>query len=99
MLGDFNTASIARLYFYKDYSETATLISTTAAPGVAAKQLVCKLPVQKLKALKFGITETTPSTGGDFKLQAVSLLVGVKKPETSFKQVASSQLHSIDTGH
>ena len=99
ILGDFNSESSAKLYFYKDYSETATLISTTTAPGVGAKQLVCKLPVQKLKALKFGITETTPTTGGDFRVQAASLLVGIKKPETSFKQVASSQIQTIETGH
>lgn len=84
-LGDYNASSNPQLLLYTDYNESPTLVEMDAAPGTSKFQLVAKLPKQKVKALKFGITETTESTGGDFRIQGVSMLVGVKKPENSFK--------------
>jgi hypothetical protein len=83
-LGDYNGLSRPKLGYYTDYSETPTEVTMTASPSGLA-QLVFKLPKQKVKALKFRLTETTPGIGGSMAVQGVSMLVGFKKPGTSFK--------------
>jgi len=83
-LGDYNGLSRPKLGYYTDYSETPTEVTMTASPSGLA-QLVFKLPKQKVKALKFRLSETTPGAGGSMAVQGVSMLVGLKKPSTSFK--------------
>ena len=98
-LGDFNASSKAQVYLFTDYVETAEIVETAAAPGTVAKQLVCKLPKQKVRALKFGFTESTPTPGDDFRVQSVSMLVGIKQSPSSFKEPVSSQISAEVSGH
>ena len=87
-LGDYNAVTKPQLLLSTDYDEAITTVEMDAAPGTSKFQLVSKLPKQKVKALKFSLTETVTGTdvaSGDFRVQAMSMLVGLKKPETSFK--------------
>jgi hypothetical protein len=92
-LGDYNAASTPRLLLYTDYSTSATTVSMSSPPGTSKFQLAAKLPKQKVKALKFQIAEDTPGAGGDvMSIQSFALLVGLKKPGTSFKLPAANQI-------
>ena len=91
-LGDYNAASKPQVLYYTDYDESASTVEMDTSPGTSKSQLVFKLPKQKVKALKFGLTETAPATGGYMAVQGISLLVGVKKPSTSFKLPTSDQI-------
>ena len=92
-LGDYNAASSPRLLLYTDYSTSATTVSMSSPPGTSKFQLAAKLPKQKVKALKFQIAEDTPGAGGDvMSIQSFALLVGLKKPGTSFKLPAANQI-------
>jgi len=84
-LGEYNATSKPIVLVYTDYNETPTAIEMDAAPGTSKFQIIAKLPKQKVKAIKFGLTETAETTGGDFRVQGVSMLVGVKEPGSSFK--------------
>jgi len=92
-LGDYTAASTPRLLIYTDYSTSATTVSMSSPPGTSRFQLAAKLPKQKVKALKFQIAEDTPGAGGDvMSIQSFALLVGLKKPGTSFKLPAANQI-------
>ncbi len=91
-LGDYNAESKPQVLYYTDYNETASTVEMDTSPGTAKNQLVFKLPKQKVKALKFGFTETAVGEGGYMAVQGVSLLAGIKKPSTSFKFPTSDQI-------
>lgn len=91
-LGDYNAASNPKVLYHTDYDESATTVEMDAAPGTSKFQLIFKLPKQKIKALKFRLTETTPSAGAYMAVQGVSLLAGLKKPGTSFKFPTSDHI-------
>jgi hypothetical protein len=91
-LGDYNAVSKPQVLYYTDYVESASTVEMDTSPGTSKSQLVFKLPKQKVKALKFGLTETAPAPGGYMAVQGISLLVGIKKPSTSFKLPTSDQI-------
>ena len=92
-LGNFNSLSKPQVYFYKNYDESATVIEMDAAPGTSKYQLICKVPTQKVRSFKFGFTEdSAAASGGEFKVQAVSMLVGVKPDSATFKLPTPDQI-------
>ena len=85
-LGDFNSLSKPQVLFFTDYSGSSTVIEMDAAPGTSKNQLIFKVPTQKVRSFKFGFTEdSAAASGGDFRVQAVSMLVGVKPDSSTFK--------------
>tara|TARA_R100001594_G_scaffold126751_1_gene164115 strand:- start:31 stop:411 length:381 start_codon:yes stop_codon:yes gene_type:complete len=92
-LGDFNSLSKPQVLFFTDYSGSSTVIEMDAAPGTSKNQLIFKVPTQKVRSFKFGFTEdSAAASGGDFRVQAVSMLVGVKPDSSTFKLPTSNHI-------
>ena len=94
MLGDFNTTSLPHFVIYTDYSTSGTQIAyPSTGPGTSKFQLELKLPKQKVKSFKFTLSESEPAAGGGYMaIQSISMLVGIKRPETSFKLPSADRL-------
>jgi hypothetical protein len=97
MLGDFNTTSLPYFIIYTDYSTSGTQITyPTTGPGTSKYQLELKLPKQKVKSLKFTLSESTPTAGGGYMaIQSIAMLVGLKKPGTSFKLPTADHMTTV----
>ena len=98
LLGDYNTSSLPYVVFYSDYNKSYhhQITYPTTGPGTNKYQLHVKFPRQKIKSTRFTISESTPVAGGGYMaIQSMALLVGVKKPETSFKHATADHLSSV----
>ena len=103
-LGNFNSESKPFVTLYTDYSNTETSLEAATAPGTAKPQLVVKLPKQKVKALKFKISESSGGAagGGDMRLQSVAMVVGVRglsKYSRDGKEPVANVLSTTMQGH
>tara|TARA_R110002051_G_scaffold38091_1_gene81100 strand:- start:1385 stop:3991 length:2607 start_codon:yes stop_codon:yes gene_type:complete len=99
LLGNYNAASLPSVTFYSDYSESShhQITYPSSGPGTSKYQLQVKFPRQKIKATRFTISETTPTpTDSSYMaIQSMALLVGVKKPETSFKHSTGDHISTV----
>jgi hypothetical protein len=97
LLGDYNTASKPKVTFFSDYNKTHHhIIEAPSAPGTSKYQLHVKFPRQKIKSTRFIIWEDSPAAGGGYMaVQSMALLVGVKKPDTSFKHATADHLSNV----
>ena len=99
LLGDYNAASLPYVTFYSDYNKSShhKITYPSSGPGTSKYQLQVKFPRQKIKATRFTISETTPTpTDSSYMaIQSMALLVGVKKPETSFKHSTGDHISTV----